>query len=74
MGEILPLRGYVAMATWGEILPRAGLEPARCFHPRILSPVCLPISSPGQMIAAFNFLNKSSNYKNNKLLIWQVSK
>ena len=31
------------------LLPRAGIEPARPFEPRILSPVCLPIPSPRRM-------------------------
>lgn len=30
------------------LMPRAGLEPARPFDPRILSPVCLPFHHPGQ--------------------------
>ena len=30
-----------------RLVPGAGLEPARCLHPRILSPLRLPISSPG---------------------------
>ena len=29
------------------MVPGAGLEPARCFHRRILSPLRLPISPPG---------------------------
>jgi hypothetical protein len=32
-----------------EILPRAGIEPARPFELRILSPVCLPIPSPRRL-------------------------
>ena len=28
-------------------VPRAGLEPARCNQPRILSPLCLPFHHPG---------------------------
>ena len=31
-----------------ELVPRAGLEPARSFLRGILSPLCLPISPPGQ--------------------------
>ncbi len=30
------------------MVPRAGLEPARSFLRGILSPLCLPISPPGQ--------------------------
>lgn len=33
-------------------LPEAGIEPARTKVPRILSPVCLPISSLGQFEAS----------------------
>jgi hypothetical protein len=29
------------------MVPGAGLEPAQCFHRRILSPLRLPISPPG---------------------------
>lgn len=29
------------------VVPRAGLEPARCNQPRILSPLCLPFHHPG---------------------------
>ena len=31
-----------------QMVPRAGLEPARSFLRGILSPLCLPISPPGQ--------------------------
>lgn len=31
------------------MVPGAGLEPARCRHRRILSPVRLPIPPPGQL-------------------------
>ena len=31
------------------MVPRAGIEPARCCHRGILSPLRLPISPPGQM-------------------------
>ncbi len=31
----------------GEMVPGAGLEPARCCQRKILSLVCLPISPPG---------------------------
>ena len=31
-----------------NMVPRAGLEPARSFLRGILSPLCLPISPPGQ--------------------------
>lgn len=31
-------------------VPRAGLEPARCNQPRILSPLCLPFHHPGNMV------------------------
>ena len=31
-----------------EMVPGAGLEPARCCQRGILSPLCLPISPPGQ--------------------------
>ncbi len=30
------------------MVPGAGIEPARCFHRGILSPLRLPISPPGQ--------------------------
>ena len=30
------------------MVPGAGLEPAQCFHRRILSPLRLPIPPPGQ--------------------------
>ncbi len=30
------------------MVPRAGIEPARCCHRGILSPLRLPISPPGQ--------------------------
>lgn len=30
-----------------EMVPRAGIEPARCCHRGILSPLRLPISPPG---------------------------
>ena len=31
-------------------VPRAGLEPARCNQPRILSPLCLPFHHPGKLL------------------------
>ena len=35
------------------MVPGAGLEPARCYHRGILSPLRLPISPPGHMEWAF---------------------
>ncbi|MEY3219419.1 MAG: hypothetical protein RIT27_776 [Pseudomonadota bacterium] len=31
------------------VVPGAGLEPARCYHRGILSPLRLPISPPGRV-------------------------
>ena len=31
------------------MVPRAGVEPAQCYHRGILSPLRLPISPPGQI-------------------------
>ncbi len=33
------------------LVPGAGLEPARCRHRRILSPVRLPVPPPGQLVS-----------------------
>ena len=41
----------------GFFVPRAGLEPARQKRHRILSPACLPVPPPGQVINLFK--NKS---------------
>ena len=35
------------------MVPGAGLEPAQCFHRRILSPLRLPISPPGHTEGGF---------------------
>jgi hypothetical protein len=32
------------------LVPGAGIEPARCFHRGILSPLRLPISPPGHSV------------------------
>ena len=32
------------------MVPGAGIEPARCFHRGILSPLRLPISPPGHSV------------------------
>jgi hypothetical protein len=41
------------------MVPGAGVEPARCFHRGILSPLRLPISPPGRRVACnfYAFLN-----------------
>ena len=31
-----------------KMVPGAGVEPARCYHRGILSPLRLPVSPPGQ--------------------------
>ena len=36
-----------------SMVPGAGLEPAQCFHRRILSPLRLPISPPGHTEGGF---------------------
>ncbi len=33
-----------------NVVPGAGIEPARCFHRGILSPLRLPISPPGHSV------------------------
>ena len=38
------------------MVPGAGLEPARSFLRGILSPLCLPIPPPGQIIDSFLFI------------------
>ncbi len=40
------------------MVPGAGLEPARCYHRGILSPLRLPISPPGQGELQLNFTTK----------------
>jgi hypothetical protein len=35
---------------WRIMVPRAGVEPARCYHRGILSPLRLPISPPGRWV------------------------
>ena len=37
-------------------VPRAGLEPARCNQPRILSPLCLPFHHPGNDYHSSKFI------------------
>ncbi len=36
-----------------DLVPRAGLEPAQCFHRGILNPLRLPISPPGHLVSEF---------------------
>ena len=36
------------------MVPRAGLEPARSCLRGILSPLCLPIPPPGQLVCSIN--------------------
>ena len=38
------------------MVPRAGLEPARSCLRGILSPLCLPIPPPGQLVFSIFFL------------------
>ena len=38
------------------MVPRAGLEPARSCLRGILSPLCLPIPPPGQLVCSINTL------------------
>ncbi len=49
------------------MVPGAGVEPARCFHRGILSPLRLPISPPGRrvackFIALIEYHGSSENY------------
>ena len=44
-----------------EMVPGAGLEPARPFERGILNPLCLPISPPGQTLFKFVLLPTASN-------------
>ena len=40
----------------GVMVPRAGLEPARSCLRGILSPLCLPIPPPGQLVSMINIV------------------
>lgn len=45
------------------MVPGAGIEPARPRRRRILSPVCLPISPPGQKIVKLKVLDTLKKIK-----------
>ena len=44
----LSANGFLDSKSYIYVVPRAGLEPARCYHRGILSPLRLPVPPPRQ--------------------------